>query len=695
MNRISESLQVLLWSYVFVYVVSCSLQIIQYDTWWQLSEGFHILSTFSLPTQPAAAFGLPANPYFDEYAGYEVVLALLYKATGFLGLWMLFITIYLTIIFLPSIYSKRNNSTFDIFSTLALLLAGLLLRGRLVQRPELVASLLQVFLMILLRKWKLETVTLRSLIPLFFIFLVWTNTHSTFVIGFFTLFLWIGCETFFKFKNIPIRLLLKNALLIGGVALFAVMLNPYGPERLVFPFLQAFDPGSTALSPEMWPITNFRTIAAISVLIAIVLLAWAILTSRQIPFWLTLFSIFAVYMTIKSFRWVNLLAIALLFVYAAREAQIKPIILRPLPLVWLKAAALSSLCLFMLFGDAYSFIFAFNEISPERHFATHTSNFASDIVDTDVFGSDKRLPALCGHGEGAYLSFIDNKSFRPILDSGMIHFSNDSKRYFFFVWHEPEALILALKYLDVDYVILNQETFHWTLDMRRVPGWTLIACTKNGMLWQRCSGGIYIPSPSDVDKIAASRDALLQKGDIIGAFCYSTLLNRPCDSLAILSKYDGSEWPESFFNYFSAWVDSLSQTTIQEYLSADHDKRYPLMYAVLSARLSPESCARFIKTTPPGPKPWFWEAVRVRNDIARGDMEGAHAIFDTISTTQPSSVTYYKLWHEVRKGISKANEDNLSAYGQWQTWDDNARNFIESMSAQLNQRIVYLNGSGR
>ncbi|HEX4141231.1 MAG TPA: hypothetical protein VHY09_12850, partial [Candidatus Methylacidiphilales bacterium] len=83
MTNLARPLRIFLWSYVFLYAVFSSLSITQVDVWWQLAEGQHILTTWTLPTQPVAAFGLTATPYFDEYAGYEVVLALLYHIAGF------------------------------------------------------------------------------------------------------------------------------------------------------------------------------------------------------------------------------------------------------------------------------------------------------------------------------------------------------------------------------------------------------------------------------------------------------------------------------------------------------------------------------------------------------------------------------------------------------------------------------------
>ena len=127
MTKINRVLQISFWSYAFIFVVSCSLQITQVDLWYQLAEGFHILSTWTLPTAPPAAFGLPAAPYFDEYAGYEIVLALLYKLGGFPGLWLVFTAVYLAIIFLPFSTSGRTYPAFQFAPTVALFFAGLLI----------------------------------------------------------------------------------------------------------------------------------------------------------------------------------------------------------------------------------------------------------------------------------------------------------------------------------------------------------------------------------------------------------------------------------------------------------------------------------------------------------------------------------------------------------------------------------------
>jgi hypothetical protein len=689
MNRISESLRILLWSCVFIYVVICSLQITQVDVWWQLSEGFHILQTFHLPTQPVTAYGLPANPYFDEYAGYEVVLACFYKAFGFGGLWLLFIGIFLTIIFLPSFYSRKTLPAFDIFSCLSLLLIGVFMKARLSQRPELVGILLQVLVMLRLREWKLETVTLRSSLPFFFIFLVWTNTHSSFVIGGFTVCLWIACEFILKSRTIFVGLMLKNALILGVVGLIAVSLNPYGLERLCFPFWQALDPGATALSPEMWPIEKDQKVLRFMMWVSIFLFLRVFLSSRSTSLWLILFSAFSIYMTFQSSRWCSFLALALLFVYAARDAQMKSPNWRSPFLGVLRVAGLSLLCLFMLFGDAFSFNLALNEMRGEKRFVTPMARFF-ELPEAGLNVSGAPIPVLCGDGEGSYLSFDGNRGFRPLIDTGLAHFSNETKRYFFMIWHEPKALGLAIHSLDVDHVVVNRDNLQWILFLRACPGWKVTACTSHGMLWERTSGAIYVSDPADAAKIAKSRDSLLNGDQIYGAFCYSTLIDSPRESLVILTQFD-REWSDPLFNYFNLWLDTVPRSTIQEFVSSKQARDNLLLTAILAQRLGPPAYDEFFKTIPQGPKPVLWEILSVRNEIARGNVKQARSILDAISTNQPSSLTYYTLRKKLNEEDSNAKPGGMSAFGQWQTWDEDAAEFVRSYSLVLNNRIAYLN----
>lgn len=689
MTNLSRSLQIFFWAYAFIYVVSCSLSITQVDLWWQLSEGMRILHSWTLPTAPVAAFGIPADPYFDEYAGYEVVLATLFKIGGFPALWIIFAAIYLAIVFLPISTSTQKYPAFDFSSTLAMLFAGILMKQRLEQRPELVGGLLLVLLMVILRRSKLEEIPRRTLVALFFLFVVWTNTHSSFIIGLFVMGQWMLCEYIMKYRRFALPDFFPGALAMGFAALVGAMVNPYGPRRLAFPFMQGFDPGSTALSPEMWPITDFTSVAGILATISIVLLVWGILTTRGVPLWLMLFSLFAVIVSLRSFRFINILAIAVLFVYASRAESValqKP----KMPSRWLslsKDVALCLLCVVTIFGGAFSYLFTYDEMRGEKQLAAHTIRFAPDISSVREEPGNGRIPALCGHGIGSYVSFGDNSQFSPILDSGLAHFSGDTKRYFYFVWEKPEALELALLQLKIDYVLVDRETVPWAATMARLPGWKLVTCDTYGLLWARSDGSTTL-SPTMRTQVEACVELILQRGETISAFYYSTLLDDPVRSLNIIETYGGKAWREWTFTYFDAWIHTLPVTVIEKYLASEHPHQYPLIDAMLAARLGPDHFEKYAATNPAGPRSWYWDAVEARSALEKGDKSRAKAILDSIQPAPISSVTYYELWNEANGG----DLSELNKYGRWQTWNPEAKEFMGGVSSQLNRRITELNG---
>ena len=685
--NLARALRIFLWSYVFLYAVFSSLSITQVDVWWQLAEGQHILHTGTLPTQPAVAFGLPATPYFDEYAGYEVVLTLLYHVAGFVGLWAAFSAVFLTILFLPAATTAQKYPSFDLASILALASAILLIHPRLEQRPELVGVLFQVLLMVLLRTSSLEKITARLVIGLPVLFVAWSNTHSTFLFGFFTLGLWIANEWWRLFRIMPRGILLRRGVMLGLLALIASMITPYGPRRLLFPFLEASDFGSTALSPEMWPIATCSPIVLYITVTGLALLAWGILTTRRLPLWLIVFSIFTLAISFKSFRFIDFAAVSMLFVYAARSDQDAD---RTWRLPWFlevpRALFFGVLCLFFLFMDVFNLLSNYADLRTEIRFATHGLRYASDMAAFPVEPEAHRIPVLCGHGMGSYLSFEGNGNYRPLLDSGLSHFSDDTKRYFFFVWYEPEALALALQQLHVDYVLLDLETHPWIPLIQQQPDWQFVTCSPNGMIWKRSPNGPHPLSAADRALVAESMRQQLAKGNVVGAFDYSTLIDPPAESLAILAHDTGPPWTEGFFNSLWAWTGTLSPADIEAFLAKNPCEQCPLLGAILAARVGPVAYDQFAAAHPKPPGLWYWKAVAVEALLREDKAKEAREVFNSISPVPPSSTTYYRLWHEVHA----QDGTKLSPYGRWQTWNADGRDFITGMSVKLNARLAEL-----
>ena len=688
MSDLGRTLNLFLASFVFLFVIICSLEITQVDIWWQLVEGQRLLHHWHLPTQPAAAFGLPARPYFDEYAGYEVVLAVLYRIAGFGGIWFLFIAVYLLIMFLPMLGVAKKQPAFSLLSTLAFLLAGILLRGRLEQRPELIGVLLLVLLFLILRPAQLASFSRRDYGWLFVIFAVWSNTHSTFIIGLFALGLWLGCEMIFKSGEMEISTLLRPAVLVAGTAVLATLVNPYGPRRLLFPFWQASDPGSTALSVEMWPLSDFHSVFGMMILSAGGLLVIAFATSRRPPVWLLLFSIFAFVLALKSTRFISLLSVALLFVYSARAAQ-NPMPARawPWPVAFLKNLFLALLCTCMLFEDSFDLLFTYNELRQQTPFPTNAGRFAPTVVAAANEGPGP-IPVLCGHGEGSYLTFAGGGKLQPLLDSGMAHFSDASKRYFFFAWDQPEAFAFALDHLHVEKVVLDRDTVPWIIVLRHAAGWKWATCSPAGMLWTRDDGPPQPLTPPQIRQIEAARDAQIAHGRTLDAFFFDTMLDQPVRSLTILSQYSGLEWSDSTFAFFLSWVDELPEAAIKEFMEGNHAGDYPLVDAALRARLDPAAFVEDRQSLPAeGARSWQWQLIEVRACLAAGDRKRAQTIFAAISP--PISSASYRL---IRKEVGAGGPAPLNAYDQWQTWDDSARAFMAATTAALNERIEKMDG---
>jgi hypothetical protein len=223
-----------------------------------------------------------------------------------------------------------------------------------------------------------------------------------------------------------------------------------------------------------------------------------------------------------------------------------------------------------------------------------------------------------------------------------------------------------------------------------LPDWQFVACSANGMIWKRGPGGSHALSADDRAQVTDALATLVANGKITGAFAYSTLLDRPTDSMAILAEHSAAPWNEQFFDSLCAWIDSIPLADVQTFLADDRGKQSPLLEAVLAAKIGPDAYDKFIAIHPKDPGPWYWKAVETQVLLQKGDRDQARVVFDSISPVPASSTAYYRLWHAVHDG---AHGPELSNYGQWQSWNEAGKQFIEEMSARLNERMTSLDES--
>jgi hypothetical protein len=404
---------------------------------------------------------------------------------------------------------------------------------------------------------------------------------------------------------------------------------------------------------------------------------------------MTLFSAAAVCLAIRNPRFMGLVAISLVFVYAERrEPKEVGAATEPLALGLLRIIGLGAAGLFITLGAAFNVVSTYGELRSESRLATHTLAYAPALCALPLDGGDTRVPLICGHGVESYISFRPNSRFRPLLDSGLGHFSSETKRYYFFAWSEPDAFRLALQHLRIDYVLVNKDTYQWLPILSTLPDWQFVTCDENGVLFQRSKAGHQPLTEAQralvTDCIAKLRD----RGVNMGAFAYSTLLDDPAASLDLLEGFSGPIWSAGVFNAVCDWVNQLPDATVQAYLMGNHPHSYALVDAILAYRLGPEAFDSSMRTMIPGAHPWYLTALAAENAVREGDAARARQLFDSISPVPASSSTYYRLRNEIALADHGGKARTLGTYGQWQTWDASGPGFITAMSDRLNERLA-------
>jgi hypothetical protein len=224
------------------------------DVWWHIKVGQAILATHHWPTADTYSFTAPGTPWMAyEWVG-DALLAAVQQAWGLRGLMALDLTLGAAVLLaLYALASLRSRNSKAAFVTCLLLL--LLTAVSFSLRPQMLGYLFLVLTLIILERFRQgQTGTLWLLPP---IFLVWVNTHGSFVVGLFAFAVygisglievhWGDLESIRWTASERIRLGLAFL-----ASLIALTMTPYGVKVAVYPLDMAFSQPVNVASIKEW-----------------------------------------------------------------------------------------------------------------------------------------------------------------------------------------------------------------------------------------------------------------------------------------------------------------------------------------------------------------------------------------------------------------------------------------------------------
>ena len=228
--------------------------VVDADVWWHIKVGQDILRTHHWPTTDAYSFTAAGTPWIAyEWLG-EIVLALVYRAGGVVSLCVFLIAfgsvILLSLYWLATVRSGNSKAGF-----LSVLFLAFLALASFTLRPQMFGYLFLILTLLMMEKYRRGVSWPLWTLPL--IFLVWVNTHGSFIIGIGVVGLYLVAGLFsFQRGSVEAvawtpkqRLRLETVLLL---CLAVLPITPYGTQLAAYPFDMAFSQPINVANINEW-----------------------------------------------------------------------------------------------------------------------------------------------------------------------------------------------------------------------------------------------------------------------------------------------------------------------------------------------------------------------------------------------------------------------------------------------------------
>jgi hypothetical protein len=230
------------------------------DLWWHLRVGENILATHHLPTSDPYSFTVSGAPWMAyEWLG-ETFFAAVARLGGVTALDLLLIMLSSAIVIGLYVFATlRSGNSKAAFIATAILFP--IANGSFTLRPQMLGYLFLILVLIALEAARRKVFWPLWLLPP--LFLLWVNTHGSFIVGLGVIFVyWLCGLKGFRLGGIQGEAWLRTERLrlelVFLLCLAVLPLTPYGTRLAVYPFDMAFSQPINVASIAEWQSMPFN-----------------------------------------------------------------------------------------------------------------------------------------------------------------------------------------------------------------------------------------------------------------------------------------------------------------------------------------------------------------------------------------------------------------------------------------------------
>jgi hypothetical protein len=230
------------------------------DLWWHVKTGELILSTHKWATTDPYSYTSYGAPWMScEWLG-DVLFAAVYRIGGLRGLEVLLVVLASAVmLLLYGLATLRSGNSKAGFVAAAVLLALANLSFTL--RPQMLGYLFLIIILIALERFKQGKQRGVWLLPI--LFLVWINTHGSWIVGLGVIALYIVCGLVdFQMGSLETRRWTKPERLrleiVFMLCLATIPITPYGTRLAMYPFTVASSLPVSVASVLEWQVMPFN-----------------------------------------------------------------------------------------------------------------------------------------------------------------------------------------------------------------------------------------------------------------------------------------------------------------------------------------------------------------------------------------------------------------------------------------------------